>query len=176
MTAAEQQPSMIACPYCRGENPATATQCWLCHASLAPGPEAPLPAEPGSAPGEKRPGILLSMVLILVILGCIGLLFAAFGWGILLLLALAPVLVRIWMPSSGGQTDFGRSLSAFLVVVWAGLAALVAFCVTCTGVVMGLVISGIGDLWPIAAGAILGIAVAGVVGFWIIRRRWPSRR
>lgn len=173
----------MSCPYCGARNALGESQCWLCRQPLSVEAAAgePILAEAVDA----RPQFALSSLLLVMTLVCIsaGLVAAAPGLIIPLVVIVIPALIRSFAASraAGGQLSVGGRIANFIVslgivvAIWtAGLVALlVAFVLICFGA-----ISAQGSNSTTQALMILAvIAIIGAVCtmLWLYYVTWPRK-
>jgi hypothetical protein len=144
--------------------------------------------EESTAPaGRKEPAMRTIhlntlMVLIAVIAVCLGVLHEAPGLGILLIVLVIPALART-IAGTRRQQALGRSMSwdekmlAFFgslgIVALIGLAATIAFVVTCTPTVF--VAASAMDIYSLIPAGLIGLAASGFVLFYLGRALWPQK-
>jgi len=129
------------CPDCCAENPPDVPHCWLCYRPLTPPIEmaAPKPLPTPHLAGPTVAGRVLWVFLLLALINVgVGLLLAAPGLGVVFVILVTPVMVRMFMGNRAERSDAqspATTIGTFFIIlgmiVTVGVAALVAFYVTC---------------------------------------------
>ncbi len=174
----------LSCPYCGARNARGEAKCWLCKQPLAveAGGNEPILAEAV----DVRPQFALSSLLLVITLACIsaGLVAAAPGFIIPLVIVVVPALIRSVAASraAGGQVSIGQKLVTFFVSLWLvvaiWVAGIIALCAACTLIVIGGAAMEFNDqavnmLAVISIGVILAALV--LVG-WLYYLIWPGKK
>jgi hypothetical protein len=173
----------LSCPYCGARNARGEATCWLCKQPLSIDRSAgePIIAEVVDA----RPQFALSSLLLVITLVCIsaGLVAAAPGLIIPLLVIVVPALIRSVAASraAGGQISIGGRIANFIVslgivvAIWtAGLVALfAAFVLICFGALSSQ--GARGSEQALILFAVVGLIGAGVTMLWLYYVTWPRR-
>ncbi|REK12044.1 MAG: hypothetical protein DWQ37_13605 [Planctomycetota bacterium] len=174
----------LSCPYCGARNERSEARCWLCRQPLSveAAENQPILAEAVDA----RPQFALSSLLLVMTLICIslGLVAAAPGLIVPLVIIVIPALIRSVAASraAGGQISVGGRIANFVVslgivvAIWmAGLVALfAAFMLICFGAISSQ--GGRGTEQAIVVFAVVGLIGAGVTMIWLYYVTWPRRK
>jgi hypothetical protein len=193
-------PDFERCPECGADNSRAAAKCWLCGAAFAGARTSQdrvaegTVAGPISSSGARQSVVaadaprqfqLSSLFLtITVICLCLGLFRVAPGLVVPLMVISVPALVRTrraaHLASMAGKplspgARIGTFLTSIFILVLVIVAACVALCMACFGVIL----SGIGPQKDASLIQFLLIGGSVVVGFfviWIFRATWPKAK
>lgn len=173
----------LSCPYCGARNARGEAKCWLCKQplSLEAAANEPILAEAV----DVRPQFALSTLLLVMTVICIsaGLVAAAPGLIIPLVVLVIPALIRSVAAAraSGGPVSIGQKIATFVVslglVVAIWTAGIIALCAACTLIVVGGAAMEFNDN---AVNTLVVIAIVAVVGAlammgWLYYLTWPNK-
>ncbi|HEV3168281.1 MAG TPA: hypothetical protein VGZ22_30030 [Isosphaeraceae bacterium] len=184
----DRDPPALLCPHCGAERLPNSKLCWICHQPPVSTiqPEDVRMASP--VPPQRTFSLSSLMLLIALVAVCFGVIREFPGLGVLMIIVLAPALVRTLRSVYKGKAE-GQPLSplqkvgtfavsmAFVLLIM--LAAGIAFFITCwAGVVAGSsVANGSDGAWTgLAIGLGLGAIAAIATGIWLARLVWKVKQ
>jgi len=182
-------PPAPECPECGAKiRDPRATRCWMCHEPLTATARAEDRSNPFRLPQPTRDSPAWAVFGVLAILLCGGMMFETPGVLLVLLIPLVPVLIRTVVLTArsreaGAPMTAGETLLAFFtsigVVAVVGVAAGVAFLISCFAVCLGGMAVAPGQYGPQDWWMYLALTVGGLIALVVfvllMRALWPRK-